>query len=359
MRLSNLLGQNNVRQSRLFRWQLKVQNFMSSQPTEADFPVTYLNGTAIVQVPTRLSVLEAVGLKRTCQDLIQADPHPQQIIIDFQQTTFMDSSGLGALVSNLKNAHEHRIVFTLRNATPQVMAVLNLTGLAQVFTFEANELADVPKSFSRRGDPLPTTHPSVASWMKRLIDIAGALVGLAITGVLFLPITIAILIDDPGPIFFRQTRCGWLGKQFAIWKFRSMCVDAEAKRSQVKNQVQGAFFKNENDPRITRTGRLLRRTSLDELPQFWNVLKGEMSLVGTRPPTPDEVERYEVPEWQRLDVKPGMTGEWQVNGRSTVRSFEDVIRLDLQYQQNWSLVYDLKLIFKTVVILFNKNSGAV
>jgi lipopolysaccharide/colanic/teichoic acid biosynthesis glycosyltransferase len=103
----------------------------------------------------------------------------------------------------------------------------------------------------------------------------------------------------------------------------------------------------------------LRRTSLDELPQFWNVLKGEMSLVGTRPPTPDEVELYEVPEWQRLDVKPGMTGEWQVNGRSRVRNFEDVIRLDLQYQKNWSLVYDLQLIVKTISILFNKNSGAV
>jgi lipopolysaccharide/colanic/teichoic acid biosynthesis glycosyltransferase len=105
-------------------------------------------------------------------------------------------------------------------------------------------------------------------------------------------------------------------------------------------------------------GRVLRKTSLDELPQFWNVLKGEMSLVGTRPPTPDEVERYEVPEWQRLDVKPGMTGEWQVNGRSQVRNFEDVIRLDLRYQENWSLVYDLKLIVKTILVLFRKNSGA-
>ncbi|MCJ8280917.1 MAG: sugar transferase, partial [Rivularia sp. ALOHA_DT_140] len=103
----------------------------------------------------------------------------------------------------------------------------------------------------------------------------------------------------------------------------------------------------------------LRRTSLDELPQFWNVLKGEMSLVGTRPPTPDEVETYEVPEWERLDVKPGMTGEWQVNGRSSIRDFEDVIRLDLQYQRNWSLMYDIQLIFKTVVILFNKSSGAM
>jgi anti-anti-sigma factor len=341
----------------------KVQSFMTSQPTEAEFPITSLNETAILQMPARLSVLEAVGFKQTFQDLTQTDSYPKQIIIDLQQTTFMDSSGLGALVSNFKTAQEKGIVLILRNVTPQVMAVLNLTGLDQVFPIESNNEtppieANSPKSVSRKIEQLPTTHPSVACWMKRCIDIVGGLVGLVITGVLSIPIVIAIQIDDPGPIFFKQIRCGWMGKRFNIWKFRSMCVDAEAKKAQVKNQVQGAFFKNENDPRITRVGRFLRRTSLDELPQFWNVLKGDMSLVGTRPPTPDEVERYEVPEWQRLDVKPGMTGEWQVNGRSTVRNFEDVIRLDLLYQKNWSLLYDLQLIFKTIAVLFNKNSGA-
>jgi lipopolysaccharide/colanic/teichoic acid biosynthesis glycosyltransferase len=137
-----------------------------------------------------------------------------------------------------------------------------------------------------------------------------------------------------------------------------MCTNAEALKSQVRNEAEGAFFKNKNDPRITKVGKFLRRTSLDELPQFWNVLKGEMSLVGTRPPTPDEVENYEVPAWQRLDVKPGMTGEWQVNGRSTVKSFEDVIKLDLRYQSNWSHWYDIQLIFKTILVIFTKNNGA-
>jgi lipopolysaccharide/colanic/teichoic acid biosynthesis glycosyltransferase len=183
-------------------------------------------------------------------------------------------------------------------------------------------------------------------------------VGLLITGVIFVPIAIAIKLDSPGPIFFSQTRCGWLGKEFKILKFRSMCVDAEALKDKIPNQAEGAFFKNKNDPRITRVGKFLRRTSLDELPQFWNVITGEMSLVGTRPPTPDEVERYDVPQWQRLDVKPGMTGEWQVNGRSRVSNFEEVIQLDLRYQENWSLGYDLQLIFKTILILFQKNSGA-
>ena len=346
----------------------KVQSFMSSQTIPVDFPITYLENAAILQVPVRLTVLEAVSFKQTCQNLIQADSPPEQILIDFQNTTFMDSSGLGSLVSNFKNARELGIKVTLRHVTPQVMAVLNLTGLDQVFPIESlhnltlietDKFTDPGKNNSRKVDSLPQTHNSVASWMKRVIDIVGALVGLVITFILFIPIAITIQIDDPGPILFKQTRCGWMGKRFAIWKFRSMCVDAEARKSQIKNQVTGAFFKNDNDPRITKVGNFLRRTSLDELPQFWNVLKGEMSLVGTRPPTPDEVERYEVPEWQRLDVKPGMTGEWQVNGRSKVRSFEDVIRLDLQYQQNWTLVYDLKLIFKTITILFNKNSGAV
>ena len=138
-----------------------------------------------------------------------------------------------------------------------------------------------------------------------------------------------------------------------------MGVDAEARKKEVVNKVEGPLFKNDNDPRITKIGRFLRRTSLDEFPQFWNVLKGDMSLVGTRPPTPDELERYEVSQWQRLNVKPGMTGEWQVNGRSTVTSFEDVIRLDLQYQRKWSFMYDIKLIIRTVLVLFSKDSGAM
>ncbi len=138
-----------------------------------------------------------------------------------------------------------------------------------------------------------------------------------------------------------------------------MVPDAEALKGKIKNQAKGAFFKNDNDPRVTQVGRFLRRTSLDEFPQFWNVLKGEMSLVGTRPPTPDEIDRYEIPKWRCLNVKPGMTGEWQVNGRSQIRDFEDVICMDLRYQENWSLMYDIKLIVKTIAILFRKNSGAV
>lgn len=332
---------------------------MTNQNPDHHFPVNYLREIPLIQAPPRLSVLEAVAFKQTFQQICQENPLPSQIIVDFGQTTFMDSSGLGALVTNLKMAQQKRVQLILRNVRPQVMAVLSLTGLNNTFEIEQDSESIIPRLPRRNESHLPTTHPSVRSWVKRAIDVVGAIVGLLITGILFVPIAIAVKLDSPGPIFFGQTRCGWLGRRFRMWKFRSMCVNAEALKSTVQNQVSGALFKNDRDPRVTRVGNFLRRTSLDELPQFWNVLKGEMSLVGTRPPTPDEVEIYEVPEWQRLDVKPGMTGEWQVSGRSKLRSFEDVIRLDLKYQKNWSLVYDLKLILKTILVLFHKNSGAV
>jgi lipopolysaccharide/colanic/teichoic acid biosynthesis glycosyltransferase len=207
-------------------------------------------------------------------------------------------------------------------------------------------------------DKQTADHPSVHSRVKRLIDIIGALIGLVITAILFVPIAIAIKLDSPGPILFSQTRCGFLGRRFRLWKFRSMVTNAEALKTQVRNQAKGPIFKNESDPRITRLGHFLRRTSLDELPQFWQVLKGDMSLVGTRPPTPDEVDQYTMSQWQRLNVKPGMTGEWQTNGRSQIYDFEDVVQLDMRYQKNWSLVHDLKLILKTLVCLLQRNNGA-
>lgn len=313
-----------------------------------------------MKLPTRLSVLEAVAFKETCQQLLQKSPVPKQIIFDFSQTVFIDSSGIGALVSNHKSARGKGVELLLRGVLPQVMAVLEMTGLDTILTFEQLDGTLTPTP-NWSDEHLPTTHPSVRSQVKRFIDIVGSLVGLGITAILFIPMAIAIKRDSPGPILFGQTRLGWMGKPFRIWKFRSMYIDAEERKKELEaqNQSDGKTFKIEDDPRVTAVGRFLRRTSLDELPQFWNVLKGEMSLVGTRPPTPNEVEIYEVPEWQRLDVKPGMTGEWQVNGRSQVRDFQDIIKLDLRYQQNWSLIYDLKLILKTIFIVFHKNSGAL
>lgn len=331
---------------------------MSSQFTDANFPVVFSDNTAVVKIPSRLSVLEAVAFKKTCHQLLDDDNSARRLILDFQETKFIDSSGIGALVHNLKATQEKGVELLLENVHPPVEAVLSMTGLDEVLNILTVRDSERPTS-PRSAFQSLETHPSLRSKVKRLVDIVGALVGLGITGIVFIPTAIAIKRDSPGPIFFTQVRCGWMGRQFRIWKFRSMCIDAEARKSEVANEASGAIFKNDNDPRITKVGRFLRRTSLDELPQFWNVLRGEMSLVGTRPPTPDEVERYEIPKWQRLDVKPGMTGEWQVHGRSQIRDFEEIIQMDLRYQKNWSLQYDLKLILKTVLILFNKNSGAV
>lgn len=200
-------------------------------------------------------------------------------------------------------------------------------------------------------------HPSVTSKAKRMIDILGAVVGLGITGVVAIPVAIATGLDNPGPIFYSQIRYGLSGRSFQIWKFRSMVVGADRLKHLVNNEAKGQIFKNENDPRVTRVGRFLRRTSLDELPQFWNVLLGEMSLIGTRPPTPDEVMQYSSHHWERLNVKPGITGEWQANGRSSVKDFEDIVRMDLDYQRKWSIAYDISLMLKTLKVVFNK-SGA-
>lgn len=200
-------------------------------------------------------------------------------------------------------------------------------------------------------------HHSVNNQLKRLIDILGALVGLTITAILSIPIIIAMQLDNPGPVFYSQVRCGVKGKTFRIWKFRSMVVEADQLQHLVTNQAKGNIFKNKNDPRVTRSGRFLRRTSLDELPQFWNVLKGDMSLVGTRPPTVNEVMNYETHHWERLNIKPGITGEWQVNGRSSVTDFEDIVRLDVAYQHKWSVTYDLQLIFKTLWVVVGKDGA--
>lgn len=201
-------------------------------------------------------------------------------------------------------------------------------------------------------------HRSAYSVAKRLLDVVGSLVGLIVLALLFLPVAIAIKLEDPGPVFFSQKRHGLNGKPFTIYKFRSMVVNADKLKDQVKNEANGLIFKNFQDPRVTRVGKFLRSTSLDEFPQFWNVLLGEMSLVGTRPPTTDEVRQYNARHWRRLNVKPGITGEWQVNGRSEISDFEEIVDLDLRYQQCWTPLYDFVILWKTFYVVFAKV-GAV
>ncbi|AGY60235.1 sugar transferase [Gloeobacter kilaueensis] len=190
------------------------------------------------------------------------------------------------------------------------------------------------------------THPSARSLGKRTIDLVGAAVGLSLTACLLPAIALAIYLEDRGPIFFAQPRMGLRGRQFTIWKFRSMVPDAEARKLTVAGS--SIFFSPAADPRITGVGRVLRKLNLDELPQFWNVLLGQMSLVGTRPPTLDEVKHYSETQWQRLLVKPGITGLWQVSGSRHAQSFDQVLQLDSEYQQSWSVRRDLAIVFKTL-----------
>ncbi len=200
----------------------------------------------------------------------------------------------------------------------------------------------------------------IASIMKRAIDIIGSIVGLAICGILFIILGPLIKFDSPGPVIFAQTRIGKNGRKFRMYKFRSMYQDAEKRKAELlaQNEMNGLMFKMENDPRITKIGHFIRKTSLDEFPQFWNVLKGDMSLVGTRPPTVSEFNQYNSFHKRRLSMKPGMTGLWQVSGRSDIKEFDEVVRLDCQYIDNWSVCGDIRILFKTVSLAFKKNNGA-
>ena len=197
-------------------------------------------------------------------------------------------------------------------------------------------------------------------FIKRLMDIIISIPGMIITGILFIILGPIIYIQSPGPVFFKQVRVGKNGRKFKIYKFRSMYMDAEERKKELmeQNKMQGLMFKMDDDPRITPIGRFIRKTSLDEFPQFINIFKGDMSLVGTRPPTVDEVEKYAAHHKSRLAIKPGLTGLWQVSGRSDITDFEEVVRLDNEYIRNFSLSFDLKIILKTVGVVF-KREGSV
>lgn len=194
---------------------------------------------------------------------------------------------------------------------------------------------------------------SVYIFAKRLLDITAAIIAIILLSPLFVVIGIMLKLDSPGPVLFKQKRCGTGGRVFEIFKFRSMVANAEQLKHEVKekNEVSGPMFKMKNDPRVTSIGKFIRKTSIDELPQLINVLLGDMSLVGPRPPILSEVEQYEAWQRLRLSVKPGITGFWQVSARNTV-SFEEMVRMDMRYIRERNLWYDLKIIAKTIPLLF-------
>lgn len=204
------------------------------------------------------------------------------------------------------------------------------------------------------------------------MDILAGIVGCLATVIIFIFVAPCIFIASPGPIFFSQTRVGQNGKQFKMYKFRSMYLDAEERKKDLMDQNKvsdGRMFKMDFDPRIignkilpdgthkTGIGEFIRKTSLDEFPQFFNVLKGDMSLVGTRPPTVDETKLYDLHHYARLAIKPGITGMWQISGRSDITDFEEVVRLDKEYIENWNPVLDIKILLKTFGVVLNKKGS--
>ncbi len=197
-------------------------------------------------------------------------------------------------------------------------------------------------------------------FIKRCMDILGSLVGLLLAGIAFVAFAPVIKFQSPGPIFYEQTRIGRNGRRFKFYKFRTMIVGADQMKEELmaQNEMDGLMFKMEDDPRIFGIGKFMRKYSIDELPQFWNVLKGDMSLVGTRPPTEEEFVQYELHHKARLGIRPGLTGMWQVSGRSDIKNFEEIVALDTQYISNWSLGMDIRILFRTIgVVLTGKGSS--
>ncbi len=240
--------------------------------------------------------------------------------------------------------------WALENSRAELILVSRLTDVAG------------PRIHLRPVAGLPMVHvqlpqySGLAHGFKRAFDIVATAVGLVVLAPLLAVIALLVHLDDGGPALFRQERVGRGGDTFTMYKFRSMVMDAEARRGELANEGNGLLFKVRSDPRVTRIGGVLRRFSLDELPQLWNILRGDMSLVGPRPPLPSEVKAYDGHETRRLISKPGLTGPWQVSGRSDL-SWEESVRLDLYYVENWSFTGDLMLVLRTVVQMFKPNGA--
>ena len=251
------------------------------------------------------------------------------------------------------------------NLENRLIQELTLTGMTVHINLERS-LESLPNQVVERvgGLNVMTSSIRLASplqlLLKRVMDISGSMVGLMITGIAFVIFGPIISIQSPGPIFYSQWRVGKNGRKFKIYKFRSMYPDADKRKAELmeQNKMGGFMFKMDNDPRIIPIGHVMRKLSIDELPQFYNILKGDMSLVGTRPPTIDEWEQYSPHHRARLCAKPGLTGMWQVSGRSEITDFEEVVALDLKYIREWSIWLDIKLILKTIRVVVT-GKGAV
>ena len=318
--LAAKLRQKNYREFRIGSVSILDDNaYGKDNIIEANIPIIYGKDTLLEYI--RQNVVDEVFI-----DVYQDNKQLTELTDIFLQMGIVVHVGMGFLPENLPNAFMDRI------------------GEADAITASINTATGWQLS------------------VKRITDIVGAVVGLAIMGVAFIFVAPIIKRQSPGPVFFKQKRVGKNGRTFYIYKFRSMYMDAEERKKELmaQNEMQGFMFKMDNDPRIIGSekgpgkgiGNFIRKTSIDELPQFWNILKGDMSLIGTRPPTVNEYEQYDLHHKIRLSMKPGLTGMWQVSGRSDITDFEEVVRLDTEYIEHWSIGLDLKILFKTIKVVF-------
>jgi exopolysaccharide biosynthesis polyprenyl glycosylphosphotransferase len=294
--------------------------------SDAETPGSEIDG---VRILGKISELEQIILRETIDEIYFA---PDRLAADeiAQQVSLCEKLGIPARFS--------LSLFEM----PMSKLTLSTIGSVPVMTYYTTLMTPVDVA------------------LKRTMDLLISVVGLLITAALYPWIAWSIRRESPeAPVIFKQIRVGENGRLFKCYKFRTMRPGADQLKTELAtaNQMDGPMFKIENDPRVFPFGQFLRRTSLDELPQFLNILRGDMSVVGTRPPTPDEVNRYEMHYRRRLSIRPGLTGLWQVSGRSEIRKFEDVLALDLQYIDQWSIWLDVRIICKTVwVALFGKGA---
>lgn len=294
-------------------------------------------------------------------------------ILDQDRTgEYIDEIPVAACAENLFEKVQHSeldVVFIhlpdySRDKIKQIITGFEKMGVTCHYSVDIMGLESPGKSAGRFAGYMVITYAAAVfdyrrMLVKRCMDIVGGVIGMTVTIVLTPFIALAIKCNSKGPVLFSQVRIGKNGRRFKMYKFRSMYIDAEERKKELeaRNEIQGLMFKIENDPRITKVGKFLRKTSLDELPQFYNIVKGDMSLVGTRPPTCDEFEKYDIEYRRRLSITPGLTGMWQVNGRSDITDFDEVVKYDLEYIDNWSITLDVKILLQTIgVVLFGKGS---
>jgi len=315
-----------------------------------------------------------VGFGQKCAEIVaELERHPQWGIAP---VLMLDprSSDSDAIVAAVRAAVIDEVYFACpRNDTPQQLIDTLLQRFEQMgYPTRIRLNFDELQGYCSQHHCLMAGQPGVLLTpysldpdqmiIKRTMDICGAVVGLLLLGLVLPFVALAIRLDSPGPVFYAQRRVGKGGREFQMYKFRSMHVDADQRKEELleDNVHSGPLFKVRDDPRVTRVGRWLRKHSLDELPQFWNVLRGDMSLVGVRPPTVAEVEQYKDHHFMRISFRPGLTGLWQVSGRNALSEFENIVALDAQYIRNWGFWLDVRILLRTIrVVLFPAPGGAM